>query len=93
MNLTNSTHHQKRKAARISVESKCRGEWFVGRVILYFSEAADHLSQLTKEEEDATGEEVEVRREDQDKINKFSRLHQRELVLEEDLSTKNVGSL
>ncbi|KAI1214292.1 Prefoldin, subunit 4 [Annulohypoxylon truncatum] len=43
---------------------------------------------LTKEDE-AAGEEVEVRREDQDKINKFSRLHQRELGLEEELKTKN----
>lgn len=37
-----------------------------------------------------TGDEVEVRREDQDKINKFSRLHQRELKLEDDLKAKNV---
>ncbi|KAI0901125.1 Prefoldin, subunit 4 [Annulohypoxylon nitens] len=43
---------------------------------------------LTKEDE-AAGEEVEVRREDQDKINKFSRLHQRELGLEEELKAKN----
>jgi hypothetical protein len=47
---------------------------------------------LTKEEEDAMGPEVEVRREDQDKINKFSRLHQHELSIEEDLKTKNVSS-
>ena len=33
---------------------------------------------------------MEVRREDQDKINKFSRLHQREMQLEEDLKTKAV---
>ena len=52
--------------------------------------AANNRSQLTKEDEDAAGEEVEVRREDQDKINKFSRLHQRELSLEEDLQTKTV---
>ncbi|KAL2155472.1 hypothetical protein VTH82DRAFT_214 [Thermothelomyces myriococcoides] len=44
---------------------------------------------LTKEEEEAVGDDVEVRREDQDKINKFSRLHQRELVLEEELKAKN----
>ncbi|EAQ86853.1 hypothetical protein CHGG_08106 [Chaetomium globosum CBS 148.51] len=44
---------------------------------------------LTKEEEDAMGDEVEVRREDQDKINKFSRLHQHELSIEEELKTKN----
>ena len=37
------------------------------------------------------GDEVEVRREDQDKINKFSRLHQHELSIEEELKTKNVG--
>ena len=36
-------------------------------------------------------DETEVRREDQDKINKFSRLHQRETVLEEDLKIKAVG--
>ncbi|KAJ0107778.1 prefoldin subunit 4 [Diaporthe amygdali] len=40
---------------------------------------------LTKEDEQAVGDEVEVRREDQDKINKFSRLHQRELKYEEEL--------
>ncbi|KAK3899594.1 Prefoldin subunit-domain-containing protein [Staphylotrichum tortipilum] len=44
---------------------------------------------LTKEEEDAMGDEVEVRREDQDKINKFSRLHQHELSIEEELTAKN----
>jgi len=49
-------------------------------------------AQLTKEEEDAMGDEVEVRREDQDKINKFSRLHQHELSIEDELSTKNVRS-
>lgn len=36
------------------------------------------------------GEEVEVRREDQDKINKFSRLHRHELSIQEELKTKNV---
>ncbi|KUI67180.1 Prefoldin subunit 4 [Cytospora mali] len=44
---------------------------------------------LTKEDEQAVGDEVEVRREDQDKINKFSRLHQRELKYEEGLKLKN----
>ncbi|EFY90341.1 Gim complex component GIM3-like protein [Metarhizium acridum CQMa 102] len=43
---------------------------------------------LSKEDEQA-GDEVEVRREDQDKINKFSRLHQRELAMEEELKLKN----
>lgn len=50
--------------------------------------------QLSKEDEVATGgEEIEVRREDQDKINKFSRLHNRELVIEEELKAKQVRSL
>ncbi|KAF2103843.1 prefoldin subunit 4 [Rhizodiscina lignyota] len=44
---------------------------------------------LTKEDEASTGgEDIEVRREDQDKINKFSRLHQREQTLEDELKTK-----
>lgn len=34
---------------------------------------------------------MEVRREDQDKINKFSRLHQREIGLEEELKSKHVS--
>ncbi len=49
------------------------------------------FAQLSKEDEEATGDEIEVRREDQDKINKFSRLHQRELLLEEELQGKNVS--
>ncbi|KAL1896823.1 hypothetical protein Sste5346_004456 [Sporothrix stenoceras] len=44
---------------------------------------------LSREDEEAAGPEVEVRREDQEKINKFSRLHQRELNLEEQLKAKN----
>lgn len=49
------------------------------------------LSQLSKEDEAATGgEEIEVRREDQDKINRFSKLHQREAELEEQLKAKQV---
>lgn len=48
-------------------------------------------AQLSREDEAATGaDEIEVRREDQDKINKFSRLHQRELNLEDDLKAKHV---
>ncbi|MCJ1300943.1 hypothetical protein MMC08_003742 [Hypocenomyce scalaris] len=44
---------------------------------------------LSKEDEAAGGaDETEVRREDQDKINKFSRLHQREMLLEDELKTK-----
>lgn len=48
-------------------------------------------SELSKEDEAAVGkDELEVRREDQDKINKFSRLHQRETTLEDELKTKAV---
>ncbi|KAL8910758.1 MAG: hypothetical protein Q9171_003970, partial [Xanthocarpia ochracea] len=44
---------------------------------------------LSKEEEAAVGkDDLEVRREDQDKINKFSRLHQREMLLEDDLKSR-----
>ncbi|KAL2006482.1 hypothetical protein VTN00DRAFT_9150 [Thermoascus crustaceus] len=44
---------------------------------------------LSKEDEaSAGGEDTEVRREDQDKINRFSRLHAREAVLEEQLKAK-----
>ncbi|CAD0039882.1 unnamed protein product [Aureobasidium pullulans] len=40
---------------------------------------------LSKDEE---GEETEVRREDQDKINRFSTLHQKEKLLQADLKTR-----
>ncbi|OXV08489.1 hypothetical protein Egran_03748, partial [Elaphomyces granulatus] len=47
---------------------------------------------LSREEEAASAaagpEETEVRREDQEKINRFSRLHQREALLEEQLKAK-----
>ncbi|KAJ5925917.1 hypothetical protein N7454_007427 [Penicillium verhagenii] len=44
---------------------------------------------LSRDEEGAAGgEENEVRREDQEKINRFSRLHQRETVLEDQLKAK-----
>lgn len=50
--------------------------------------------KLSKDEEAAAGtEDTEVRREDQDKINRFSRLHQRETVLEERLKAKQVRLL
>ena len=45
--------------------------------------------QLSKEEE-GEGTTDEVTREDQDKINAFSRLHQKEKVLEEELQKKRV---
>ena len=51
-------------------------------------------NQLSKEDEVAgTGSDNEVRREDQDKINRFSRLHQRETVLEGVLKAKQVFPL
>ncbi|MCJ1308585.1 hypothetical protein MMC25_002238 [Agyrium rufum] len=44
---------------------------------------------LSKEDEAAVGQdEKAVRREDQDKINRFSRLHQKELGLEAELKLK-----
>ena len=48
------------------------------------------LFQLSKEDEAAVGNELEVRREDQDKINRFSRLHQRETELEDALKAQAV---
>jgi hypothetical protein len=48
--------------------------------------------QLTKADETSANDENEVRREDQEKINRFSRLHQRETVLEEQLKGKQVWS-
>lgn len=49
-------------------------------------------TQLTKADEATAGDEVEVRREDQDKINKFSRLHQRELNIQEQLKAKTAST-
>jgi len=47
--------------------------------------------QLTKDDEaSAQSEDLEVRREDQEKINRFSSLHQKEEILEEELRTKIV---
>ncbi|KAJ5578665.1 uncharacterized protein N7459_007629 [Penicillium hispanicum] len=44
---------------------------------------------LSRDEEGPTaGEDNEVRREDQEKINRFSRLHQRSAVLEDQLKAK-----
>ncbi|PHH70499.1 hypothetical protein CDD80_5964 [Ophiocordyceps camponoti-rufipedis] len=43
--------------------------------------------KLSKQDEEAA-QEVQVRRQDQDKINKFSRLHQRALALDEELELK-----
>ena len=47
--------------------------------------------QLSRDEEASVGgTDLEVRREDQDKINKFSRLHQKEELLQERLKVKTV---
>ncbi|KAL5364966.1 Prefoldin subunit-domain-containing protein [Aspergillus floccosus] len=46
---------------------------------------------LSKEDEVAAGDDTEVRREDQEKINRFSRLHQRQTVLEGQLKAKLKG--
>lgn len=49
--------------------------------------------KLSKSDEAELGrDELEVRREDQDKINKFSKLHQRETALEDELTTKAVNA-
>ncbi|PHH81373.1 hypothetical protein CDD82_943 [Ophiocordyceps australis] len=45
--------------------------------------------RMLSKEEEAGAEEVEVRRQDQDKINRFSRLHQRQLAMSEELKLKN----
>lgn len=51
-------------------------------------------TKLTKEEEASAGsEDMEVRREDQEKINKFSSLHQKETNLEEELRAKIVSAV
>lgn len=51
-----------------------------------------NIPQLSREEEATIGEEKEVRREDQEKINRFSRLHSREKILEDELKVKQVRS-
>lgn len=60
----------------------------------YAGFATSHLTadglQLSREEEAAIGEEKEVRKEDQDRINRFSRLHSRQKLLEDELKTKQV---
>lgn len=55
------------------------------------AEASPNSVKLAREDENAPGgDENEVRREDQEKINRFSRLHQREAVLQEQLKAKQV---
>ena len=44
--------------------------------------------QLSKQDE---GEEAEVRKEDQERINRFSTLHRKVATLEDELKTKNVS--
>ena len=59
-----------------------------------FLECISNEGQLTKDDEASTGgEDIEVRREDQEKINKFSTLHQKETGLEQELKNKQVRRL
>jgi hypothetical protein len=78
---------QNRKSCSIAT---CSGEWYVS--VIYYVQKISEVShrQLSKEEEAAT-EEVQVRREDQEKINKFSKLHQRHAMLEEELKQKQAS--
>lgn len=63
----------------------------VGNPLQLLNFALTTSNQLSKEDEASTGgNENEVRREDQEKINRFSRLHQREAVLEDILKGKRV---
>ncbi|KZZ88671.1 Prefoldin, subunit 4 [Ascosphaera apis ARSEF 7405] len=45
--------------------------------------------RMLSKDEEAQAEDTEVRKEDQEKINRFSTLHSRELVLEGKLKAKN----
>ncbi|KAK0254629.1 hypothetical protein LTR91_023709 [Friedmanniomyces endolithicus] len=47
---------------------------------------------LSREEEAQIGEEKEVRREDQEKINRFSRLHSREKGIDEQLKAREASN-
>ncbi|KAI5287578.1 hypothetical protein KEM54_005890 [Ascosphaera aggregata] len=47
--------------------------------------------RMLSKDEEAQAEDTEVRKEDQEKINRFSTLHHREMVLEGRLKAKNVG--
>lgn len=49
--------------------------------------------QLSREEEEQIGEEKEVRKVDQERINRFSRIHSRHKTLEDELKTKQVTAV
>lgn len=69
--------------------SRCSDGWYL--LLTNILIQALTSVQLSREDEAGIGkEDLEVRREDQDKINSFSRLHQREMLLEEDLKSKAV---
>lgn len=72
--------------------SRCSEGWYLSSLLLVNVLIRALTSvQLSREDEAGIGkEDLEVRREDQDKINSFSRLHQREMLLEEDLKSKAV---
>ncbi|KFZ10516.1 hypothetical protein V501_05163 [Pseudogymnoascus sp. VKM F-4519 (FW-2642)] len=84
--------HKARKALKKELDAQ--PEPLQGGHQAAWEQSGDHPPSyddtLSKEDEAATGaDEIEVRREDQDKINKFSRLHQRELNLEDELKAKH----
>ncbi|KAJ0167863.1 Prefoldin subunit 4 [Colletotrichum tanaceti] len=85
---TSATASSNTTAAAPLQQQCCHGAWYAILQILVVS-LTDACFQLTKADEESVGDEVEVRREDQDKINKFSRLHQRELIIEEELRNKS----
>jgi hypothetical protein len=63
-------------------------------LVMNHSLKCNPVLKLSKEDEAAVGsDETEVRKEDQERINKFSRLHQREMLLEEELKVKAVSCI
>ena len=60
--------------------------------IHYSGEVSLTRNQLSKDEEASTPD-AEVTREDQDKINAFSRLHNREKKFEDELERKQVRQI
>ncbi|CAA9960980.1 GimC Prefoldin chaperonin cofactor [Pyrenophora teres f. maculata] len=64
---------------------------YLSNTLLYLESLNTKMQRrmLTKDEEaSAQNEDLEVRREDQEKINRFSSLHQKEEILEEELRAK-----
>lgn len=82
LEIYNSSRHHKRKNNHDDVKTNGKHGFSIQS-----RDCKLITSQLSKEEE---GEETEVRREDQDKINRFSTLHQKEKLLQAELKTKEV---